>query len=488
MSDKSFSHQEIFKRLNAIPRPSHHEKAVADFLCDYAKELHLEFERDKENCVVIRKPASKGCEKAPTVVLLNHMDMVAVGDGSRPFDPLRDGIQAYEQEGWLKALGTSLGADNGVGLSMALAVLADDDMPHPALEVLTTTNEEDGMSGAEHLGADFIKGRRVINLDSEDYDTITVGAAGALIQSALFAPKWEEIKDDCRFYRISILGGQGGHSGVDIHKGRCNAIKELAKALEELSEDIKSGDCHVTEISGGFASAAIPASCGVTIALRKDGNCKAEKISDVVKRLTSRLDSTYARTDPGVYVLWEEAPKGSRFLSCALDVLSAIGHLPSGVLSMREDLPGVVMTSNNIGLIQTEEEGVSISLHTRSFSDQIMEETARQLSKTLLGHHAQKVSLLMNTPAWQEKADSEYLRFVESTFKDVLGFTPRRVAMHFVLEAGYYVRKYPGIEIACIGPRILEPHSTSERVEISTIDNIWEVLKELLKRLSKGVL
>ena len=167
----------IFSELNRIPRPSHHEERVADYLCQFAQRLQLDYERDAENCVVIRKPATPGYEGAETIVLLNHMDMVCVGMA----DPLNDPIEAYVEDGWMKARGTSLGADNGIGLSMALAVLESDTIEHPALEVITTTNEEDGMTGAAQLSKDFIRGRKVINLDSEDYDTITTGAAGATL-------------------------------------------------------------------------------------------------------------------------------------------------------------------------------------------------------------------------------------------------------------------------------------------------------------------
>ena len=181
MTDQTISTERvfgIFRELNQIPRPSHHEEQVADYLCQFAERLHLEYERDKENCVVIRKAASPGHEAAEPIVLLNHMDMVCVGMSN----PLADPIEAYTENGWMKARGTSLGADNGIGLSMALAVLEDDRIEHPALEVITTTNEEDGMSGASGLSKDFLKGRKVINLDSEDYDTITTGAAGACLQ------------------------------------------------------------------------------------------------------------------------------------------------------------------------------------------------------------------------------------------------------------------------------------------------------------------
>ena len=223
---------QIFKELNQIPRPSHHEERVADYLCRFAERLNLPYKRDKENCVVISKPATKGYEGAEPVVLLNHMDMVCVGMS----DPLNTPIDAYIENGWMKARGTSLGADNGIGLSMALAVLESDEIVHGPLEVITTTNEEDGMSGASQLSSDFLKGRKVINLDSEDYDTITTGAAGACLQFHRIPMERVPAPEDWNWYRIRIDGGLGGHSGVDINKGRCSAVKAAAAILLSLSE------------------------------------------------------------------------------------------------------------------------------------------------------------------------------------------------------------------------------------------------------------
>ena len=210
---------QIFKELNQIPRPSHHEKRVADYLCNFAERLHLPYKRDVENCVVISKPATPGHEGAEPIVLLNHMDMVCVGMS----DPLNTPIDAYVENGWLKARGTSLGADNGIGLSMALAVLENNDIVHGPMEVITTTNEEDGMSGASQLSKDFLKGRKVVNLDSEDYDTITTGAAGACLQFHRI-PAERKPAPQGTWYRIRFEGGLGGHSGVDINKGRCSAV------------------------------------------------------------------------------------------------------------------------------------------------------------------------------------------------------------------------------------------------------------------------
>lgn len=469
---------ELFRTLNSIPRASHHEDQVADFLCQYAESLGLEYDRDAENCVVIRKPATPGHEDAEPVVLLNHMDMVAVGDGSLDFDPLHDGIEAYVEDGWMKARGTSLGADNGIGLSMALAVLADTSIVHGPLEVLTTTNEEDGMSGAAAMRTDFIKGRKVINLDSEDYDTITVGAAGAYLQVARLPVVKGEVPDvDC-FYKIQILGGLGGHSGVDINKGRVNANQEMCRTLRAVLET-SCRTLRLADIDGGVANASIPGSCTAIV-----GVCKEEE--DALGRsaeLRNQLLKKMYPEEPHLALTIEKVEHEGGVIEGTEEILRLIDHLPCGVIAMHEQLPDTPMTSNNIGRVFARDGYLNVSCHTRSFDDDKMVEWAKVCTHNFEAVGAD-VEVVMNTPGWQENQQSAYLQMVDATFRDVLGFSPRKVAMHFVLEAGYYVQKFPGIEIACIGPRIIEPHSTKERVELSTVDNICKVLVELLSRLA----
>ena len=475
---------EIFKQLNQIPRASHHEEKVADFLCQYAEGLGLDYSRDKENCVVIRKPASKGCENAEPIVLLNHMDMVVVSDGSRTFDPLNDAIEAYTEEGWMKARGTSLGADNGIGLSMALAVLADETIVHPALEVLTTTNEEDGMSGAANLSDDFIKGRKVINLDSEDYDTITVGAAGAYLQKATLPISHIPAPAGLTFFNIAISGGLGGHSGVDINKGRINANYEICRLLFKTkpiaANNSQRSDktIYLVSINGGDANASIPSNCSAVVGVKaEDAETFRQQVEIGLKKLRGQF------TDGDNLQLRIEQIEPQKEVIAEEEVALLVCNLPCGVIRMRDDMPNTVMTSNNIGVIRTEKEAITISCHTRSFDDSTMVKTATKINQQFQDFGA-SVEIMMNTPGWQENQGSAFLKLVSQTFLDVLQFKPTPVAMHFVLEAGYYVPKYPGIQIACIGPRIIEPHSTKERVELSTIDNIYTVLVELLKRLS----
>ena len=463
----------IFKELNQIPRPSHHEERVADYLCLFAERLHLAYERDKENCVVIRKPATPGYETADPIVLLNHMDMVCVGMN----DPLNDPIEAYLEDGWMKAKGTSLGADNGIGLSMALAVLEDDSIVHPALEVMTTTNEEDGMSGAAGLSKDFLKGRKVINLDSEDYDTITTGAAGACLQFHRIPIERVPVTvDHCNWYRITIEGGLGGHSGVDINKGRCSAVIPAKAILKAVCQE-KAVD--VSEIEIGEANASIASKGKIVI-------CAASAIAEAFKKqiddINRQLRETYPQ-DPNISCNLE--PCDGRNTKIPKETITSLTdsleQVPQGVVKMSEAMPGTVETSNNVGRISTEADHIFVSTHTRSFIDTDMDSLSKDIASTLMAVGADS-EVIMSAPAWQENQQSSFLALVSNTFQDVLGWRPRMVAMHFVLEAGFFVQHYPGIQIASIGPRIVEPHSTSERVELKTIADIWQVLLELLRR------
>ena len=467
---------QIFKELNQIPRPSHHEERVSDYLCRFAERLNLPYKRDKENCVVISKPATKGYEGAEPVVLLNHMDMVCVGMS----DPLNTPIDAYIENGWMKARGTSLGADNGIGLSMALAVLESDEIVHGPLEVITTTNEEDGMSGASQLSRDFLKGRKVINLDSEDYDTITTGAAGACLQFHRI-PMERKSVNGAGWHVININGGLGGHSGVDINKGRCSAVKVAWAFLDAIRS---KHDIEVASINIGEANASIASSGEIIIHTPSGDN---DFLMEQVKEINAQLHELYGDTDPNIRCTINEFPPQKTVINPeAINALmNCLEQIPQGVIKMSESMEDTVETSNNIGRIQTEEDCIFISTHTRSFIDTDMKELSRKIADVFAENGA-KSEMVMSAPAWQEDQQSAFLQLTSDTFQDVLGWRPRMVAMHFVLEAGFFVEHFPGIQIASIGPRIVEPHSTSERVELKTIEDIWQVLIELLKRLADG--
>lgn len=467
---------QIFRELNRIPRPSHHEERVADYLCEFAERLHLDYERDAQNCVVIRKPATMGCEGAEPVVLLNHMDMVCVGMD----DPLGDPIEAYTDNGWMKAKDTSLGADNGIGLSMALAVLESDEIAHPAIEVMTTTNEEDGMSGAANLKPDFLQGRKVINLDSEDYDTITIGAAGACLQFHRI-PLQRKAAAGGRhsWLRIRFEGGLGGHSGVDINKGRCSAVVAVRTLLSEIR---KEHDVEVASLNIGEANASIASKAEIVVSIPSDEDGRGVKAWQ--ERMNQWLRQQYPG-DPGMTCSIVECdPQPTVVNAEALEALmNSLEHIPQGVIRMSQVMEDTVETSNNVGRIETQDDCIFVSTHTRSFIDATMDAVSRDIAQVFSSAGATS-ELVMSAPAWQEDQHSEFLQLTADTFQTVLGWRPRMVAMHFVLEAGFFVEKYPGIQIASIGPRIVEPHSTSERLELKTVDDIWQVLIELLNRMS----
>ena len=381
----------------------------------------------------------------------------------------------------MKARGTSLGADNGIGLSMALAVLEDDTIVHGPLEVMTTTNEEDGMSGASNLSSDFIKGRKVINLDSEDYDTITTGAAGACLQFHRIPLQRKPAPGGKRrWYHIQIAGGLGGHSGVDINKGRCSAVIPAWAILAAIYNEY---DFELASLHIGEANASIASSADIILTIPSGEG--AEFVKQQEDQMNQWLREEYGNGDPNIHcTITKCTPTDTVIDTKAFETLmSCLEQIPQGVVKMSETMKDTVETSNNVGRISTEEDHIFVSTHTRSFVDSEMEALSRDIANVFKGRGASS-EMIMSAPAWQEDQQSDFLRLTSDTFNDVLGWRPRLVAMHFVLEAGYFVQHYPGIQIACIGPRIVEPHSTSERIELSTIDDIWRVLQELLRRLS----
>ncbi len=480
----------IFRQLTNIPRPSHHEEKVADFLYQFAIDHNLTYRRDANNCVVIEKPASPGYEDHEPVVLLNHMDMVCVSEADKPFNPQTSTITpiTYEKDGetWMRADGTSLGADNGIGLSMALAILADDTIQHPALEVLTTTNEEDGMSGAAGLSPDFIKGRRVLNLDSEAYDEITVASAGAYMQKAKLPYNRIAIPKDYIAYEVSVFGGKGGHSGVDINRGRGNAIKILANLLLVAIRQLNI-KLYLVSFYGGQAAAAIPGEAEAKVIIPSD---QQEAFETLVRQCDDAVQAQYSETDPTLEVTFDQSvwngmvvnEEGTHLL------LASLNAIPTGPVKMMDnanpldDSSSYVETSNNIGVVKQSNNAFTVYIHTRSFNIDAMHDVARNISQifTLTGA---EVECQMDLSPWQEDTDSPLISQTIDTFQQVLGFKPKKVSMHFALEAGYYVEKFPGITIASIGPRILYPHSTHECVSLTTANNIWQVVIELLKKL-----
>ena len=472
---------EIFSQICQVPRPSKHEEKISRWLQTWAAEHGIECVADEAMNVIMRVPATPGYEDHEGVILQAHMDMVCEKNGDVSHDFMNDPIETYIDGEWLKAKGTTLGGDDGIGISMALAAITDPELQHPAIECLFTVDEETGLTGAMKLQDGMLQSKRLINLDSEDYNTITTGAAGACLQFHRIPMKREPTSTDIsNWCRIRIEGGLGGHSGVDINKGRCSAVIPARIILSAI--------CHesgmvVSDIQIGEANASIASKGEMVIGCPSDEASKF--VVNQVESLNQQLHSEYGSTDPHITCCIEPCKKPETILPIeAVQALTiCLEKVPQGVVKMSETMVGTVETSNNIGRISAAEDHLFVSTHTRSFIDANMETLSKSIAHIFTSANSQS-ELVMSAPAWQEDQQSPFLQLVSTTFQDVLGWRPRMVAMHFVLEAGFFVQHYPGIQIASIGPRIVEPHSASERVELSTIGDIWQVLLELLKRLA----
>lgn len=337
------------------------------------------------------------------------------------------------------------------------------------------------MSGASQLSSDFLRGRKVINLDSEDYDTITTGAAGACLQfHRIPAGRTPAPGGKRRWYSIRFEGGLGGHSGVDINKGRCSAVIPAWAVLAAIYNEY---DFDVASINIGEANASIASSAEIVLTIPSGEG--SEFVKQQEEMMNQWLREEYGDADPNIRCVISKCERQETVISReAFEALMrCLEQIPQGVVKMSDTMPGTVETSNNVGRVETEQDYIFVSTHTRSFIDSEMAALSNDIASVFAenGGHSETIML---APAWQEDQQSPFLQLTSNTFQDVLGWRPRMVAMHFVLEAGFFVRHYPGIQMASIGPRIVEPHSTSERVELSTIDDIWRVLIELLKRLA----
>lgn len=334
------------------------------------------------------------------------------------------------------------------------------------------------MSGAAALSKEFLKGRKVINLDSEDYDTITTGAAGACLQFHRIPIERVPVKDENgHWYRIKIEGGLGGHSGVDINKGRCSAVIPAKDILNVVCQEEAVG---VSVIEIGEANASIASKGEIVICA---ASAAAEAIRMQIDCINRQLRESYPQ-DPNISCSLEACSGQQTTIhqQAIASLVESLDQVPQGMVKMSEAMAGTVETSNNVGRISTEADHIFVSTHTRSFIDADMDSLSKDIANAFKTFGADS-EVIMSAPAWQENQQSPFLRLVSDTFQDVLGWRPRMVAMHFVLEAGFFVQHYPGIQIASIGPRIVEPHSTSERVELKTIADIWQVLLELLRRI-----
>lgn len=471
----------FFREIAAIPRRSGHEEAICRLLVEFAKEHGLKSRSDEAGNVVIRLDATAGCEDATGIVLQSHVDMVCTKLAGVEHDFLTDGITLIEKDGWVCADGTTLGADDGIGVAMALAVAVEGGLEHGSIELLFTVGEEAGLIGAQAMDGDFITGKRLINLDSES-DVFTVGCAGGEQSEIVLPVDIATIDGDMSGFRLAVTGLYGGHSGVDIHLGRGNAIKIMAGLIETLN--VKYG-VRLANIEGGSAHNAIPIEAGANVYVEQG------KVEEAMAEVSSFIDgvvSEFAEADPGIAVGFDRLVDISGVTAMTAEssgrVIKLLMDMPSGVESFSEDFEDVVETSCNLAVVQTLTDGSAIIVKSskRSCKEAGLEVLRNRVLRATGGVGA-TVERTSKYPAWEPDGESALLKTAIEVYKRINGREPIVEIIHAGLECSIIGRTCPGMDMISIGPTIEQPHCPQERVNVESVDKAWELLLELLRAL-----
>ena len=464
-----------FADLNAVPRPSKKEERVIAFMENFGRSLGLPTERDEIGNVVIRKAATKGMENRPTVILQSHLDMVHQKNNDTVFDFESEGIRMFIDGDWVKAQGTTLGADNGIGVAAIMALLSSNDVAHPALEALFTIDEETGMTGAIKLKRNWLKGSILLNLDTEDDDELTIGCAGGIDVTASGSYEEEDTPTASSGWKLTIKGLSGGHSGMDIHKGLGNANKLLARMLYKAHERY---GVRVARIDGGGLRNAIPreASAHVAVSTLQD-----EPFLKHIKAMETTLRSEYATTDPGLTVLLEPTDLPTRVMQEEFQdaFISGILACPNGVYRMSPDIDGLVQTSNNIARVVAHSGEATVQCLTRSSLDSEKGDLAHSI-EACFGLVGLTTTFSGDYPGWQPAPSSEIVALMEKLYTQRFNEKPHVLACHAGLECGIIAGAYPNLDMVSFGPNIKGAHSPDERVQVSSVQKFWGYLTETL--------
>ncbi|OOF87691.1 cytosol nonspecific dipeptidase [Rodentibacter ratti] len=464
-----------FDQICTIPHPSHHEGELANFIVNWAKEKQFFVERDEAGNVLIRKPATAGMENRTPVALQAHLDMVPQANEGNPHDFTQDPIRPYIDGDWVKAQGTTLGADNGIGLASALAVLESDDVAHPPLEVLLTMTEETGMDGALNLRRNWLQSDILINTDTEEIGEIYIGCAGG-INANLALPIERENNAFEHCVQLTLKGLRGGHSGCDIHTGRANAIKVLARVLAKLAQN--QPHFALTEIRGGSIRNAIPREATAVLAFNGDRNA----LESAVKNLEVLLKEELAIAEPNFTLFVEPIDKAEMVFTAqsTKTVIHLLNALPNGVIRNSDVIKNVVESSLSIGVLKTEGGKVKGTILVRSLIESGKAYVTELLSSvaTLAGA---KTEFSAPYPGWKPVNDSAILNLTKKHYAEVLGKDPEIKVIHAGLECGLLKEHYPHIDMVSLGPTIRNAHSPDEKVQISAVQTYWKVLVRVLE-------
>lgn len=468
-----------FAKICSIPHPSHHEQALADFIIQWAKQKQLWVEQDAVGNILIRKAATAGMEDHQPVALQAHLDMVPQANKNTAHNFLTDPIVPYVDGEWVKATGTTLGADNGIGMASCLAVLDSNDIAHPPLEVLLTASEETGMVGALGLQPNWLQSEVMINTDTEDEGEIYIGCAGGEDVDIRFPVQWQELRKNEVAVHIALTGLKGGHSGAEIHLNRGNAIKLLAKTLEKALAKVSF---RLADISGGSVRNAIPREAFATVLL---SSASVEKFKQVWQLLSQQLIEALSHAEKQINFALEEATAeqglSERQSQILLDLINA---LPNGVIRFSDVLPDVVETSISLGVLETKAEQIKLTLLARSLNDHGQDDVV-SLVRSVCRLADAEVVFSGRYPGWEPQADANIVKRTKTLYDRILGKESVIKVIHAGLECGLINKVYPNMEMVSIGPTILGAHSPDERCHIPAVAVYWQLLTELLATMPK---
>jgi len=465
---------DYFKEMCSIPHGSGNTKKISDWLVKFAVEHNLEHYQDASNNVIIIREASKGCEDKAPVIIQGHMDMVAVHDDDYEIDMENEGLTLVEEGDFLFAKGTSLGGDDGIAVAYGLALLADTEHAFPRLELVVTVDEEVGMLGADVIDVSCLKGKMLMNIDSEEEGTFLVSCAGGARMDLKFPMQEVSADESGVVYKILVNGLIGGHSGTEINKGRANAIVLMGQILRKLS-DAKLL-LAVNNIAGGTADNVICPSCEATVL------CKSiePELFEIIKY---EVLENYLTVETGAKITLDKSDEDPTSLRWLWNERASFDHfltaLPNGVQAMSRDIEGLVETSLNHGIISTMDNGVSLSLSVRSNVDEKKLELIKQITDIATTNHA-ITSTRGDYPGWAYKKDSVLREKMQSAYKELYGKEAKVEALHAGLECGVFAKKIPDLDAVSFGPDLFDIHSTKERMSLSSAKRTWELILKVL--------
>jgi dipeptidase D len=467
-----------FAALNAIPRASKKEEAVIQFMMDFGNKLNLPTTKDEIGNVIIKKPATAGLENKQTVCLQSHLDMVHQKNGDTGFDFATQGINMFVEDDWVKAKGTTLGADNGIGVASIMTLLASTDIPHPALEALFTIDEETGMTGALGLKGGLLDAEILLNLDTEDDDELTIGCAGGIDVTIGGKYKTEKVNPDSMGFRITVKGLTGGHSGMDIYKGRGNANKLIARVLLSAAEKF---ELRINTIDGGGLRNAIPREAFAEVAVHAG---ESEDFTALVNHEAEIIKNEYQSTDTNLNISIETIVTPETVLDAAFqyNLLRTIAACPNGIYRMSPAINGLVQTSNNLARVLVKDGELSILCLTRSSVDS----EKMDLAKTICYNFelaGATPSFGGSYPGWAPKPEAPIVKLMSDLYKEMFKADAHVNAVHAGLECGILGTNYPDMQMISFGPNIRGAHSPDEKVQISSVQKYWPYLLETLKRI-----